>query len=408
MAKTIEKTKNSIVDPKVDSAVREKLVVARIGLLMKQPFFGNMATRLELTNADDWCPTAATDGRKFYYNTEFVNKLSQAETEFLFGHEVLHVCYDHMDRFGDRNKMIANIAADYVVNDDLVQQGVGKLITSTAVLHDVKYRGWSFEQVYEDLIKNAKKISIDDLAKMILDQHMDGSGTDEEGNENGSPKFSKEELESIKDEIREAMLSAAESVGAGNCPAGIQRIIKELTEPKMNWRELIQQQVESCAKVNYSWMRMNRKGWHCDAILPGFIPGTSIDIAIAIDNSGSISDVMLKDFMSEIKGIMEAFDDFKLTVWCFDTEVHNMQVFTTDTADDLMTYEIKGGGGTSFQANWDYMKENDIQPKKLIFFTDGESCDGWGEEDYCDVVWIIHNRHNKGIVPPYGLTANYE
>jgi len=54
----------------------EKLTTARIGLLLKAPFFGNMATRMRLVQADDWCPTAATNGRDFYYNTEFVKKLS--------------------------------------------------------------------------------------------------------------------------------------------------------------------------------------------------------------------------------------------------------------------------------------------------------------------------------------------
>ena len=75
-------------DPALDRSVREKLVTARIGLLLRAPFFGNLATRLELVNADSWLSTAATDGRKFYYNTEFVNKLKPKEVEFLFGHEV--------------------------------------------------------------------------------------------------------------------------------------------------------------------------------------------------------------------------------------------------------------------------------------------------------------------------------
>ena len=90
-------------DPKLDASVREKLVQARVSLLIKQPFFGNLATRLTLVNADEWCPTAATDGRKFYYNTKFVDALSVGETMFLFGHEVLHVVYDHMGRFGERD-----------------------------------------------------------------------------------------------------------------------------------------------------------------------------------------------------------------------------------------------------------------------------------------------------------------
>ena len=78
--------------------VREKLITARVALLLKKPFFGNIATRLKLTPADEWCPTAATDGRNFYYNHAFVDSLRAKEVEFLFGHEVLHVVYEHMER----------------------------------------------------------------------------------------------------------------------------------------------------------------------------------------------------------------------------------------------------------------------------------------------------------------------
>ena len=45
-----------------DQKILDKLVTARIALLLKHPFFGNLATRLKIVNADDWCPTAATDG----------------------------------------------------------------------------------------------------------------------------------------------------------------------------------------------------------------------------------------------------------------------------------------------------------------------------------------------------------
>ena len=105
----IDKTKVvTVTDPKVDAAAREKLVTARIGLLLKAPFFGQLATRMTLTNADDWCGTAATDGRKFYYNSEFVNKMPLKQLEFLCGHEILHAVYDHMSRRVDRQPRLAN------------------------------------------------------------------------------------------------------------------------------------------------------------------------------------------------------------------------------------------------------------------------------------------------------------
>ena len=103
-------------DPKLDREVREKLITARVALLINSPFFGNLATRLKLINADEWCTTAATDGRKFYYNTEFIKSLPDRQVEFLVGHEVLHVVYDHFGRRGERDPQLWNIASDYCVN----------------------------------------------------------------------------------------------------------------------------------------------------------------------------------------------------------------------------------------------------------------------------------------------------
>ena len=51
--------------------VLDKIIVARVGLLLRHPFFGNMATRLVIKEASDWCPTAATDGRHLFYSVPF-------------------------------------------------------------------------------------------------------------------------------------------------------------------------------------------------------------------------------------------------------------------------------------------------------------------------------------------------
>ena len=189
------------MDPKVDRIVRDKMVQARVGLLMKASFFGNLATRLKLINADEWCGTAATDGRNFYYNSRFIQMLRPKEIEFLFGHEVLHVVYDHMGRCGDRIPKVFNIANDFCVNADLKKHRVGEFITTVPCLYDAKYEGWSSEQVYDDLMKNAQKINLDQLVEKLLDEHLDGDGDDEaKGNSNGNddkdgkgrPKLSEE------------------------------------------------------------------------------------------------------------------------------------------------------------------------------------------------------------------------
>ena len=163
-------------DPKLDLEIREKLIQARIGLLILHPFYGNLALRLKLVNADAWCPTAATDGKNFYYNTKFVDKLPDGQVLFLFGHELLHCVYDHMGRYDGRNPQLGNVAADYCVNGDLVQNKVGTPITVVPILHDTKYYNWSFERVYDDLEENVKKeyVDIDQLLDKMLDEHLDG------------------------------------------------------------------------------------------------------------------------------------------------------------------------------------------------------------------------------------------
>jgi predicted metal-dependent peptidase len=402
-------------DPKLDAIIREKLITARVGLLLRASFFGNLATRLKLVNADEWCPTAATDGRNFYYNSRFVNDLKPKEVEFLFGHEVLHCVYDHMNRRGDRDPMLWNIADDYCVNADLKKHRVGEFITTVPCLYDSKYDGMCAEEVYDILYENAEKIDISDLIDKLLDDHMEddseegkgGGGKEGEKSGNGRPKLSQAEKDQIKDEIKEAVLAAAAaSDGAGNLPAGVKRLIQDMTAPKMNWRELLRMQLESTIKSDYTWMRNSRKGWHMDAVMPGMQLDPMIDIAVSIDTSGSIDAKMLKDFLSEVQGIMDSFPAYRIHIVSFDTNTYNPQQFDSENLDSICDYEPKGGGGTDFDCVFEYFKQEEIEPKRHIMFTDGYPCGSWGDEQYCDTVFIIHG--NTTVVPPFGQHAYYE
>jgi predicted metal-dependent peptidase len=321
----------------------------------------------------------------------------------------LHCVYDHFCRRGDRDPQIWNIANDFCVNADLVKHNVGEKITSVPCLYDRKYDGMSSEEVYDDLMKNVKKIDINDLIDKLLDDHLDGEGDGEGEGEDGKgrPKLSDAEKQAIRDEIKEAMLAAAATVdGAGNLPAGVKRLIQELTEPKMNWRELLRMQLESTIKNDYTWMRASRKGWHMDAVMPGRNQDPMIDIAIAIDASGSIGEKMLKDFLSEIQGIMDSFPAYKIHVITFDTEAYNPAQYDSDNLDSMCDYEVSGGGGTDFTCIYNYLKENEIEPKRLVVFTDGYPFGSWGDENYADTVWILHGT--TSIVPPWGQYAYYD
>jgi|TARA_R110000803_G_scaffold8650_2_gene27739 predicted metal-dependent peptidase len=404
--------------------VLDRIIVARVGLLLRHPFFGNMATRLRILAADDWLGTAAVDGRNLYYNTQFFNAMNNKEIEFVVAHEILHMVFDHMGRREDRDPMIYNISADYIVNNTLVRDRIGTIPSIVQCYQDFKYEGWTSEEVYDDVYEQAKQNGEEFLKQLgeMLDEHLDMDGEDEgssDGEDEGEdvngnatskkqPKYTESEMKQIKDEIKENMISAAQSAGAGNVPGEVARIIKELTEPKMNWRQLIRQQIQSTIKSDFTFSRPSRKGQMSGAILPGMNFAETIDICVSIDMSGSIGNKQGADFLGEIQGIMEEFPDYNIKVWCFDTRVYNEQEFTADGGEDLLDYELMGGGGTDFMCNWTYMKEHDIQPKKFIMFTDGYAWDSWGDPDYCETVFVIHSHRDKNLEGPFGVTAHYE
>tara|TARA_B100000085_G_scaffold106992_1_gene97539 strand:+ start:7094 stop:8539 length:1446 start_codon:yes stop_codon:yes gene_type:complete len=404
------------------SEVKDKIITARVKLLLRYPFFGNMATRLIIEEGDDWCPTAATDGRYMYYNVQFFYKMNIDETMFVIAHEILHCVYDHIGRREDRNPKLHNIAADYKVNNTLVHERCGKMPHFVQGYQDFKYNDWTSEEIYDELFKEFEN-SLEDLEALgeLLDEHVDWGDTEgEETNsasggaqgkaskKKGPPrKYSKEELRKIRDEIKDSMLQSAQAAGAGNVPGDVARLIKELTEPKMNWQDFVEQQIQSTIRDDYTFIRPSRKSWQSGAILPGMNFAQTIDVALGLDMSGSIGDLQARDMISEVHGMMQQYSEYRIQIWCFDTKVYNYDVFTHDDGRDITEYNIKGGGGTDFECNWEYMKENDIQPKKFIMFTDGYPFGSWGDPEYCDTLFVIHSHHDKNLKAPFGMTTHY-
>jgi predicted metal-dependent peptidase len=418
----IEVDQNSdepVVFEYTDAVVKEMIVSGRVRMLIKHPFFGTLATRLKLVETEGWCPTAAVDGKHFYYNPNFFRTLTPEEIDFVVGHEVLHCVYSHCGEGGrlfdyaesDRDPKLWNIAADYKVNQGCVESNIGKMPKSA--LFDRKYHGMYTEEIYQKL-----KETGEGKGKETLDMHLFGDeGTDGDGQDGkmqndptgrkGPIKVTKEEAKAIKDQMRQAVLQAAQSAGAGNTPGEIRRLIQSMTEPKMDWRELLNLSVQSCLKNDYTWMRQSKKSRSMGIYLPAQDPDQMVDVCIGLDVSGSISHDMLQDFMGEIQGIMTQFQDFRLRVWTFDTRVYeeSFKEFTPMNADEINDYEIIGCGGTDFVCNWTFMEENDIQPQKFVMFTDGYPYGSWGDENYCDTLFVIHG--NDRIVPPFGEHAYY-
>lgn len=389
------------------SNVKDDIITARVKLLFQQPFFGNIATRMKVEENHSFVKTAATDGRTLWYNDEFFSKMNINNIVFVVAHEILHMVFNHMGRTDYRDHKLFNIACDYAVNGILIRDKIG-IPPDVNYYHDTQYNGMSAEEIYDILEKDAIKIP----AGTLIDDHIDwgGSGNGDDGNDDqqqdsSRPKYTASELEDLRNEIIGNIIQAYQA-SAGKIPGEIERMIRDLTEPKMNWRQVLRNTIQSLVKNDFSWLRPSRKGWHLNAILPGVNYDETIDVAFCIDMSGSISDEQATTTLSEVKGLMDEYADFNLHLWSFDTKVYNHKIFTKDNADEIMEYKPMGGGGTDFVVNWEFMKENGILPKRFIMFTDGY-CDhrGFGDPEYCDTLFIMLDSK---IVAPFGDTVHYD
>jgi len=406
----------------MSTPVTKKISQARLKLLFSNPFFGTLAMQLKLVDATDagWCPTAAVDGRNIFYNRDFISKLDVDETVFVLCHEILHVALDHFGRRSHRDPQWWNMANDYIINGMLTTDKIGKMPTMRVPdpnaagqetsqrvgLYDAKYLGWTSEAVYDDLEKRKVKKELTlDVHLEMGDDKKDGKGKD---SSKGIPiEVSSEELKKIREEMKNKILQAAQAA-AGKLPGSMKRMLEDLIEPKINWRDLLQQNIQSCITDDFTWLRPNRKHMYSGIFLPTLDKDETIDIQIAIDMSGSISDAMAKDFLGEVAGIMDSYHDFKIGILCFDTRVYNYKEFTKDTADELMNYQCMGGGGTDFNAFWNYWIENQIEPKKAVVFTDGYPFGEWGPDTYADTLWIITEGAKTRVKPPFGQYAYYD
>lgn len=389
----------------MQKTAEERITQSRVRLLMTKPFFGNLAVRLRIEDASDYIPTAATDGRRFMFNRTFVDNLTDPMLDFLVGHEVLHCVFDHMEARGDRLPRLYNAAADFNINMTLVEQNIGEPITSEkldggSMCLDWKYKGWNSYEIYDDLFENAKDAE-------GMDVHLEVA---EPGDEDGDSKgvkieMSEEERKQLADEIKQATIQAAQAAGEG-VPEVIKRMINELVTPKMDWRDVLRTQLESSIKSDFTFMRPSKRSG--DVIFPGMNRDEELNICVALDTSGSISQDMLRDFLSEVGGIMDQYSSYRIHVLQFDTNVYGAEDFTSDDGRSIAEYELVGGGGTDFDVVFNYLAQEDITPDQLVMFTDGYPWGSWGNPDYCDTLFVIHGDPKRRITSPWGATVHYE
>jgi predicted metal-dependent peptidase len=346
----------------------KRLAKAKTSLILQHPFIGTVALNMPMI-LDESVPTACTNGKEVRYNPAFLKDLTDEQVVFLVAHECFHPMLEHMYRLKGRDRLKWNKAADYVINQLLVDEKIGKFIDGgclSKTLYDAG-KGTS-EGIYG-----------------ILPDSDDGGGGGGIGEDLREPDGSPAEQAQAQAEWRVKIAQAAQAAKMmGKLPGSMQRLVDEILQPKVSWVDVLRRFMQRAKTSTRSWARPNRRFLAQGLYLPSVSGEALGEIVVAVDCSGSISQRVISEFAAEIRAIHEDTSPARLHVVYFDAKVSHHDAFTPDD-----TVEIKphGGGGTAFSPIFQFVADKQITPAACVVLTDLHCSDFGPAPDY-PVLWV--------------------
>lgn len=366
----------------------QKMVKARANLVMGHPFFGTLALRLKMIE-DPSIETATCDGTSIRYNPKFVDKLPLSKVQGLIAHEVMHPAFLHHTRRGSRNLKKWNRACDYSINTILHNAGFD---LPEGVCLNPAYNGMTAEHIYTLIPDNPDDNNDGGGGN---DPGGDGGVADSPNSQNGGGSQSQQNHEEAEWKVAVAQ-AAHVAKQTGHLPGDIERMMEELFEPVLPWRNILRRFMTEKRNDDFSWKRGNRRFIAQGLYLPSRLSDDAMgEIVVVIDTSGSIGDKELTEFGSEIKGIVDEVRPSKVRVIYCDSRIAHIDEFGPD--DDLQ-FAAHGGGGTDFRPPFVWLEENQIAPRALVYLTDGYGPFPEQEPDF-PTLWCINNHD---VTPPHG------
>jgi len=408
-----------------------KISTARTRLIIDNPFLGALVLRLPVVAADpSWCETTATDARKIFYNPAYIDALDVDEMQFALAHEALHCALSHFARRGHRDKRKWDIACDLAINPLLKAEGF-KLPVGVLMLDG--FEGMTAEEIYpsiEDTFEEEchdKHVYDNDSNIKPNPQEADrGKGSEPEqksdtessgrpqqhpqehqsvkpppeqqdnGENKGAsgapqpPPLSQTEKENLATQWQQRLAGAAQqAMQAGKLGGSLARLIDYFLQPQLPWRSLLAHYFSMNARDDYSYSRpSSRRG--DPAIYPALRSG-QVNVVIALDTSGSISDEDMREFISEVDAI-KSHVKARITLLACDLQLEEGAPWIFDPWEAFsLPKKFTGGGGTAFAPVFDWIDSCDIQPDLLIYFTDAQGEIPKQPPAY-PVIWLIKGK----------------
>lgn len=417
-------------------AIETKLTAARAKLILDKPFLGALVLRLPMAEADpEWCQTTATDARKFYYNPAFIESLTMSQTQFMLAHEALHCALSHFARRQHRVRHRWDLACDFAINPLLLDDGLSPPPDCNVM---PQYLGMTAEEIYPLIEENDATATVDQHLfdednragggqqgrsqdRPDRDQHdpddggesaprdqggdrpsdeQEGQGTqagDPDRNDTGRdgggdprpPPLSNDERQTLEVQWQQRLAGAAQqAMQAGKMSGNLARLVDHLLQPQLPWRMLLARYMTAMARDDFSYMRPSRR--EGDAILPS-LKSSQLEIAVAIDSSGSIREKEIGEFVSEVsalKGQIRA----RVTLLACDSKLAAAAPWVFEPWEEFRCpTNIEGGGGTDFRPVFEWLDQQGQRADLLVYFTDAEGEFPDREPNY-PVIWLVKGR----------------
>lgn len=399
----------------VKESLNTKIEYTKFILGLNAPFFGCMLYSIKLNPIDNGATTIYTNGKNIYLNKKFCETINKKVFATFILKCLVHICFKHKFRMKEHRdfKIKFSIASSYAVNC---------LIRDEILHNDDLYSYLSFDENILLYNKDYNKKSSEEVFQLIngipKDNEIFKSGIDMSSivekmeKQEELTNFEKELFNALsmygeignedltegdEDDVDGLIIKSSIMSGFGTKSASIQRLINDLSIPKVNWKQELREFIESGAVDDWSFQVPDRRTMYNDFILPSLV-GEKISLGVAVDCSGSIGEDELKTFLSEIYSMFKQYNSIELHLLSFDSEVCNDKIINNET--ELMDFEFIGGGGTDFIPVFKRLEE-DGKYQLLVMFTDGYG--SFPESSSIKSIFIMTSE----VEPPFGKVIKY-
>ena len=391
--------------------IEKRLVKARTQLMLDKPFLGNLVLRLPLKAAGSWCKTSATDAKSFYYNPEFIERLDTHQIKFVLIHEALHCALTHFARRGNRKKHTWDLACDFAINPLLIKEGFHPPLDVPIFR---QYEGMIAEEIYPMIDDNLDQEPMD---QHLYDDQNNEDSKDSDGgmrednlaqqdkNQSGESKnnqstsslaqrpqsLNPDEIEKLATQWQKNLASSAQlAQEAGKLDGEFAKLIDFFLQPRVSWQSLLSTFMSRLARDDFSYSRPSRRPGN--AILPT-LRSHQIDIAVAIDTSGSISQQEIDEFVSEINAIKSTIRS-SITLIACDDKIFPSSPWRYESWEEInFPASLGGGKGTNFRPVFELLNSLDNPCDVLIYFTDAKGLFPEKIPNY-PVLWLVKGKES--------------